>query len=687
MTASSLITRIDSIPKEQLRGQAVLVRIDAENEAKLQDALPTLFVLLQSGARIVIATHSPVHNALAKLTDALGRPIRKLHEWRGEAGLRAVAQMLDGDIVMIKDLALEPGETTDDDDLADALSHLCGIYCNEAFALSHELRASTVGVARKARLTAAGLAFHHDLRALERVLQEPRQFVLALLGGALSEETLLLAEGVARDSDRVLIGGQLCLPFLRSRGIAFTGPVVTGELIRIAERMMTDASNDKRFVLTPFDFTVVDRHTFEKLARAEPFPLGPPALNVQENQIKPDHVICDIGTVTQWNWNEYFGAARQVFWHGPLGVCEIDSFCAGTRFLAEKLALRSAGDFNRVVICGVSLLRALHSIEFPKDRVHHFTPAGRTALHFFAGHPLPAVDALGAAHRAKPQPCRILIPLDGSDTDFDALDAVWTLPRDAQLFLLHVRPGLDEEQYPDVIDALSETDRLARRAESDRIFARADAILATFGFTSAHQMSAQGKPSDVISRYAARMEAEMIVLSSERQSMAIRNIVEHTAHAALLARPHSQDERRKRIVLVAVDGSASSLEATGRMGQLIEAERTEIGLLYVQKPDKRGREIERRLEAERVFNTANDVLRRQGLGSQRQIAVDGDPATEIVNIADEMDVDLIVIGSDSMSGIRNLVLGSVSRKVTEHARQTVLVVRSQHEAMLSREAA
>jgi len=52
-----------------------------------------------------------------------------------------------------------------------------------------------------------------------------------------------------------------------------------------------------------------------------------------------------------------------------------------------------------------------------------------------------------------------------------------------------------------------------------------------------------------------------------------------------------------------------------------------------------------------------------------------------------MDVDLIVIGSESMSGIRNLVLGSVSRKVTEHARQTVLVVRSQHEAMLSREAA
>jgi phosphoglycerate kinase len=687
MTPSSLITRIDSIPKDQLRGQAVLVRIDAQNEAKLRDALPTLFVLLNSGARIVIATHSPVHNASAKLADVLGRPIRKLHDWKDEAGLRAVAQMFDGEIVMIKDLALEPGETTDDDELADALSNLCNIYCNEAFALSHELRASTVGVARKAGLAAAGLAFHHDLRALERVLQEPRQFVLALLGGALSEETLLLAEGVAKTSDRVLIGGQLCLPFLRLRGIAFSGPVVTGELIRIAERMVTDASNDKRFVLTPFDFTAVDRPTFEKLARGEPFPLGPPTLNVQEDHIRPEHVICDIGTVTQWNWNEYFGAARQVFWHGPLGVSEIDSFCTGTRFLAEKLALRSAGHFNRVVICGGSLLRVLRSIEFPKDRVHHFTPAGRTALHFFAGHPLPAVDSLGTAHRAKPKPCRVLIPLNGLDTDFDALDAVRTLPRDAQLSLLHVHPGLDEEQYPDVIDALSEAERLARRVETESIFARANAILATFGFTSAHQMSAQGKPSDVISRYAARMEAEMIVLSGGRESIAIRNIVEHTAHAALLARPHVHGERRKRIVLVAVDGSASALEATGRIGQLIEAERTEIVLLYVQKPDERGREIERRLEAERIFRTANDVLALQGLVSLRQVAVDGDPAKEIVSTADEMDVDLIVIGSDSTSAIRNLVLGSVSRKVTDHAKQSVLVVRSQHEAMLSQEAA
>jgi len=140
-------------------------------------------------------------------------------------------------------------------------------------------------------------------------------------------------------------------------------------------------------------------------------------------------------------------------------------------------------------------------------------------------------------------------------------------------------------------------------------------------------------------------------------------------------------------VLVAVDGSASSLEATGRIGQLIEAERTEIVLLYVQKPDGGGREIERRLEAERVFRTATDVLARQGLVSQRQVAVDGDPAKEIVNCADAMDVDLIVIGSDSTSGIRNLVLGSVSRKVTDHAKQSVLVVRSQHEAMLSQEAA
>ena len=533
MTPHSRIVSIDAIRKEQLRGQRILVRIDAGNEAKLRDALPTLAFLSQSGARIIIATHSLTDRIFATLISLLG-PVGTLDKWKGQAGLRAVADLRDGEIIIMKDLALEPGEEADDDDLADALSHLCDIYCNEAFALSHETRASTVGVARKAPLAVAGTAFHRDLRALESVSEEPRQHVFAVLGGELSKDKLLLAEQIAKSSDRVLVGGQLCFPFLIARGVVFNSPVVADELIRIAERMMTDARDEKRFILTPLDFTVMEKSKFEGLARGKHFVLGPPTENVEEDQIKPDHVLCDIGRITQWTWTDYFGAARKVFWHGPVGITEIDLFCAGTRFLAAQLALHSSESFNRTVICGHSLVAALSSLGFPNANLPNLTPAGYTALHFVAGNPLPAVEALSSSALPKHKQCRILIPLDGSDRDLDALDAATgILPRNAQLFLLHVRSGVDEEQYPDVVAARTDADRLERRRESERIFARANAVLAECGLISADQLAAQGKPAEVISRHARRIEAELIVVATGPPPA-----VEHTAHATLVARPH-----------------------------------------------------------------------------------------------------------------------------------------------------
>ena len=95
----------------------------------------------------------------ARLNELLGRPVGKLDEWKGEAGPRAVNRMGEGEIMMIENLAFESGEEAGDDELADALGRLSDLYCNDAFALSHEVRASTVGVAQRTKRAVAGLAF------------------------------------------------------------------------------------------------------------------------------------------------------------------------------------------------------------------------------------------------------------------------------------------------------------------------------------------------------------------------------------------------------------------------------------------------------------------------------------------------------------------------------------------------
>ena len=122
------IASIDRIPPKELAGHAVLVRIDAEDDIKLRDSLPTVALASEAGARAIVATHyglppnAPRADALgARLSEQLGRPVGKLDDWKDEAGLAAVSHLAEGEIVLIENLAFEDGEDAGDDKPAEAL--------------------------------------------------------------------------------------------------------------------------------------------------------------------------------------------------------------------------------------------------------------------------------------------------------------------------------------------------------------------------------------------------------------------------------------------------------------------------------------------------------------------------------------------------------------------------------------
>jgi nucleotide-binding universal stress UspA family protein len=157
--------------------------------------------------------------------------------------------------------------------------------------------------------------------------------------------------------------------------------------------------------------------------------------------------------------------------------------------------------------------------------------------------------------------------------------------------------------------------------------------------------------------------------------------------------------RRPCRILLAVDESDSSLEAAGRIGGLVEADGAEITLLYVRNPGAffdrsirsepeaaQQRLIEQRFAAERVFSAANAALAQQGLISHRQLTVEGNPPDEILKYADEMDVDLIAMGSRGKSGLRSVGMEGASRKVIDRSRRPVLIVRAPREDLVSQKA-
>jgi phosphoglycerate kinase len=474
----------------------------------------------------------------ARLAEQLGRAIRPVMNWKGEAGLRAVTHLDEGDVMLLGDLALELGEANDDEALAEALAGLCDIYCNAAFALSHEVRASTVGVTHKAGRAVAAPAFARELTGLETFFSDPPEPLYTILGGELSGPKLSLAEEIARRSDNLLVAGAMCLPFLIARGFVPNDAEIADQLIAKADRMLKEAREDKRDITVPIDFTVADRETLARLQRGERFALGPPLENVRREELRPEHIICDIGNLTRWSWGDSAGQAKTIFWHGPLGVCELGPFTEGTRFVAARLAGGAWPGIHRVMVCGGSLSRSLRQMGIAIVPTGHVSTAGRATLHYFAGHPLPAVEALGQASVRRRKPFRVLIPLDGSAADRRACEvaAAMATPQ-SQIFLLHVRRGTDVELRTDFRYALSKVEEAEWRVESERIFAHANATLTARGLIAADQIAVQGKPAIITLLYAERIGAQLIVVTAdaEGETLDAGYVIDHAPCAVLVA--------------------------------------------------------------------------------------------------------------------------------------------------------
>ena len=138
-------------------------------------------------------------------------------------------------------------------------------------------------------------------------------------------------------------------------------------------------------------------------------------------------------------------------------------------------------------------------------------------------------------------------------------------------------------------------------------------------------------------------------------------------------------------VLVGVDGSSNSLATVTFAGRLLAAERDELILAYVAPPppfvgdEQLDPGVAARAQgalANAVFDEA--VLRLPNAWQQRveRVELSGAPGTNLLDLADELDVELIAVGFRGTGLFERLLLGSVSRTVVHSARVPVLVVKT-----------
>jgi len=135
-------------------------------------------------------------------------------------------------------------------------------------------------------------------------------------------------------------------------------------------------------------------------------------------------------------------------------------------------------------------------------------------------------------------------------------------------------------------------------------------------------------------------------------------------------------------ILLAVDGSAHSDKAADYAADLAAAFQSVLFVVhaYPQTSDLLGYDDFKRLVARRksagqtVLDRVHQRLQERGASPQEDL-LEGPEAEAILACADTHEVDLVVMGTRGLGTIEGMLFGSISRKVSQHARCPVLLIR------------
>ena len=142
-------------------------------------------------------------------------------------------------------------------------------------------------------------------------------------------------------------------------------------------------------------------------------------------------------------------------------------------------------------------------------------------------------------------------------------------------------------------------------------------------------------------------------------------------------------------IVVGTDGSDTAKEAVRQATELAKQTGASLDVVSAFEPVPPSRLREERLEApsdiEHIINPHEDVdamlsevaeqIGKAGV-TARTFARQGEPADAILDVAEEQNADLIVVGNKGMTGAKRFLLGSVPNKVSHHAPCSVLIVRT-----------
>ncbi|GIX36011.1 MAG: phosphoglycerate kinase [Lysobacteraceae bacterium] len=378
-----------------LAGKRVLIREDlnvpikdgrVSSDQRILAALPTLHEALERGAAVMVLSHlgrpkegvwteadslAPVARRLSEL---LGREVPLLRDYLDGVAVEP------GQLVLLENCRMNPGEGKDDPALAARYAALCDVFVMDAFGTAHRAQASTHGVIRAAKQACGGPLLMAELDALGRALDRPARPLLAIVGGSKVSTKLELLGNLIGKVDQLIVGGGIANTFLAARGLPVGDSLFESDLVDTARQIMAEAERRGAAIPLPEDVVV-----------APEFSADAPATVRSVAEVQPGERILDIGPRTAERYAALIAAAGTVIWNGPVGVFEFDAFGAGTEAVARAIAASDA--FS--IAGGGDTLAAIDKYGVAAG-MGYISTGGGAFLEFCEGKTLPAVAALEA---------------------------------------------------------------------------------------------------------------------------------------------------------------------------------------------------------------------------------------------------------------------------------------------------